>query len=81
MPIAGREDSSNSCGFNEPFEDYDEAFHVNVDVPINTIHICLYCLVGGHILVPVSLKKPGGIMVLATALVNTGKMANFINRA
>jgi hypothetical protein len=44
------------------------------------VHVRLDVFKGGRILVPVSFKLAGGVLIPATILVDTGSMANFINK-
>ncbi|PLW57478.1 hypothetical protein PCANC_02618 [Puccinia coronata f. sp. avenae] len=60
------------------YEDYEEAEVVTF--PVSTVHVQLDVTKGGRILVPVLFKLAGGVLIPATILVETGSMANFINK-
>ncbi|PLW31237.1 hypothetical protein PCANC_23122 [Puccinia coronata f. sp. avenae] len=49
-------------------------------VPVSTVHVRLDVSKGCRILVPTMFKLAGGVMIPATILVDTGSMANFINK-
>ncbi|PLW15392.1 hypothetical protein PCANC_20482 [Puccinia coronata f. sp. avenae] len=65
-------------GLDEIYEDYEEAEAATI--PVSTFQVRLDCSSGGRILVPASFKAPGGVLVPATILVDTGLMANFVNK-
>ncbi|KAA1101553.1 hypothetical protein PGT21_024223 [Puccinia graminis f. sp. tritici] len=68
-------------GFDEHYEDYDEEDCATVEVPLSTVHVRLEGSNGSRLLVPVSFRGPGGSLVPATILVDTGAMANFVNES
>jgi hypothetical protein len=64
-------------GLDEIYKDYEEAKAATV--PVSTVQVRLDCSAGGRILFPASFKAPGGILIPATILFDTGLMANFVN--
>ncbi|PLW13162.1 hypothetical protein PCANC_18628 [Puccinia coronata f. sp. avenae] len=64
-------------GLDKIYKDYEEAEAATV--PVSTVQVRLDCSAGGRILFPALFKAPGGILIPATILVNTGLMANFVN--
>ncbi|PLW56751.1 hypothetical protein PCANC_01715 [Puccinia coronata f. sp. avenae] len=67
-------------GFDEVYKEYEEAECAPVTIPISTVHIQLDRTVKGCLLVPVSFKDVNGSLFPATVLVDTGAMANFVNK-
>ncbi|PLW14564.1 hypothetical protein PCANC_15728 [Puccinia coronata f. sp. avenae] len=65
-------------GHDEMYEDLEEA--EAAIVPVSTVHVQLDVSKGGRILVPTVFKLAGGVTIPATILVDTGSMANFINK-
>ncbi|PLW12523.1 hypothetical protein PCANC_23012 [Puccinia coronata f. sp. avenae] len=57
-------------GLDEIYKDYEEAKAATV--PVSTVQVRLDCSTRGRILVPALFKAPGGILIPATILVNTG---------
>ncbi|KNZ52015.1 hypothetical protein VP01_372g3 [Puccinia sorghi] len=76
-PLSTNCHPADMVGFDEQYDDYEEAHAATVRV--STVHVRLDCSKGGRILVPASFKTPGGELVQATILVDTGSMANFVN--
>ncbi|KAA1090666.1 hypothetical protein PGT21_009749 [Puccinia graminis f. sp. tritici] len=72
---------ATSMGFDEHYEDYDEVDCATEEVPLATVQVRLDGSNGNRLLVPVSFKGPGGSMIPATVLVDTGAMANFVNES
>jgi hypothetical protein len=72
---------SPSRGFDEQYDDYEEEDCATAEVPLATVQIRLEGSNGSRLLVPVSFKGPGGLMIPATVLVDTGAMANFVNES
>lgn len=81
LPTIAPSSSAGVVGFDEVYDDYDESACATVDVPISTVQVRLDCSSGGRLLVPVSFKAPGGVLVPATVLIDTGAMANFVNES
>jgi hypothetical protein len=65
-------------GLDKVYKTYEEAKAATV--PVSTVQVRLDCSLGGRILVPALFKAPGGILIPATILVDTGSMANFVNK-
>ncbi|KAA1070417.1 hypothetical protein PGT21_011858 [Puccinia graminis f. sp. tritici] len=72
---------SSSRGFDEQYDDYEEEDCATAEVPLATVQVRLEGSNGSRLLVPVSFKGPGGLMIPATVLVDTGAMANFVNES
>ncbi|KAA1077836.1 hypothetical protein PGT21_021690 [Puccinia graminis f. sp. tritici] len=71
--------SSSQKGYDEHYEDYDEGDCTTVDIPLATVQVRLEGSKGSQLLVPASFRGPGGALIPATILVDTGAMANFVN--
>ncbi|PLW44624.1 hypothetical protein PCASD_05160 [Puccinia coronata f. sp. avenae] len=67
-------------GFDEIYTEFEETECAPISVPISTVHIKLDCSVKGRLLVPVSFKEADGVLFPATVLIDTGAMANFVNK-
>ncbi|PLW27912.1 hypothetical protein PCANC_25391 [Puccinia coronata f. sp. avenae] len=65
-------------GLDVMYKDYEEAEAATV--PVSTVQVQLDCSSGGRILVPASFRAAGGLLIPATILVDTGSMANFVNK-
>ncbi|KAA1084441.1 hypothetical protein PGT21_027987 [Puccinia graminis f. sp. tritici] len=63
---------SSQLGFKEPQEDIEE-------VGVSTIHVRLDCSKAGRMLIPVAFDSPTNGTVIASVLIDTGSMANFIS--
>ncbi|KAA1079355.1 hypothetical protein PGT21_009054 [Puccinia graminis f. sp. tritici] len=74
-------ESPASMGFDEHYEDYEEEDCATVEVPLATVQVRLEGSNGNRLLVPVSFRGPGGSLIPATILVDTGAMANFVNES
>ncbi|PLW38556.1 hypothetical protein PCASD_10806 [Puccinia coronata f. sp. avenae] len=57
-------------GLDKIYKDYEEAKAATV--PVSTVQVRLDCLAGRRILFPALFKAPGGILIPATILVDTG---------
>jgi hypothetical protein len=66
--------------FDEIYAEFEETECAPISVPISTVHIKLDRLVKGRLLVPVSFKDADGALFPATVLIDTGAMANFVNK-
>ncbi|KAA1078166.1 hypothetical protein PGT21_029862 [Puccinia graminis f. sp. tritici] len=73
--------SSSHPGYDEHYEDYDEEECATVDIPLATVQVRLEGSKGSCLLVPASFRGPGGTLIPATILVDTGAMANFVNES
>ncbi|PLW26792.1 hypothetical protein PCASD_25771 [Puccinia coronata f. sp. avenae] len=80
LPNSAPLDLSPLEGYNEQYKEYNESACATVAVPIATVHVHLDCSTKNWLLVPVSFRAPDSSMVPATILVDTGDMANFINK-
>ncbi|KAA1102733.1 hypothetical protein PGTUg99_034720 [Puccinia graminis f. sp. tritici] len=58
------------------FEDFQEEVE---EVGVSTIHVCLDCSKAGRMLIPVAFSSPTKGLVIASVLIDTGSMANFIS--
>jgi hypothetical protein len=67
-------------GFDEIYEEYKEVDCTPITIPISTVHVKLDCSTQGRLLVLVSFKDSKGTLFPATVLVDTGAMANFVNK-
>ncbi|KAA1085761.1 hypothetical protein PGT21_018600 [Puccinia graminis f. sp. tritici] len=74
-------ESPAPMGFDEHYEDYEEEDCATVEVPLATVQVRLEGSNGSRLLVPVSFRGPGGSLIPATILVDTGAMANFVNES
>jgi hypothetical protein len=68
-----------NMGFDKIYEEFEEHECTPISVPISTVHVKLDQLAKGRLLVPVSFKDSNGALFPATALIDTGAMANFVN--
>ncbi|KAA1113413.1 hypothetical protein PGT21_030971 [Puccinia graminis f. sp. tritici] len=80
-PPAAAPSSLSHLGYDEHYEDYDEEDCATVDVPLATVQVRLEGSKGSRLLVPASFRGPGGVLIPATILVDTGAMANFVNES
>ncbi|KAA1067419.1 hypothetical protein PGT21_004710 [Puccinia graminis f. sp. tritici] len=80
-PPAAVPGSSPHPGYDEHYEDYDEEECATVEVPLATVQVRLEGSKGSRLLVPASFRGPGGALIPATILVDTGAMANFVNKS
>ncbi|KAA1090535.1 hypothetical protein PGT21_004540 [Puccinia graminis f. sp. tritici] len=80
-PPAIAPSSSSHPGYDEYYEDYDEEECATVEVPLATVQVRLEGSKGSRLLVPASFRGPGGALIPATILVDTGAMANFVNES
>ncbi|PLW39727.1 hypothetical protein PCASD_09627 [Puccinia coronata f. sp. avenae] len=67
-------------GFDEVYAEYEEVEEALVSVPIATVHIKLDHSTAGCLLVPILFKDQDVSLFPATVLVDTGAMANFVNK-
>ncbi|KAA1086247.1 hypothetical protein PGTUg99_013747 [Puccinia graminis f. sp. tritici] len=79
-PVSGPNPPSH-LGYDEQYDDYDEEECAMVDVPLATVQVRLEGSKGSRLLVPASFCGPGGVLIPATILVDTGAMANFVNES
>ncbi|KAA1063792.1 hypothetical protein PGT21_050060 [Puccinia graminis f. sp. tritici] len=63
---------SSQLGFEEASEEIEE-------VGVSTIHVRLDCSKAGRMLIPVAFSSPKNGSVIASVLIDTGSMANFIS--
>ncbi|KAI7950664.1 hypothetical protein MJO29_009338 [Puccinia striiformis f. sp. tritici] len=82
QPGSTMDEHLQSAGFDELYEDYGEEEDRTASIPeksISTVEIRLDNSQGGRLLVPLAFRAPGGTLVPATVLIDTGAMANFVN--
>ncbi|POV98898.1 hypothetical protein PSTT_14130 [Puccinia striiformis] len=82
QPESTMDNHFQSAGFDELYEDYGEDEDETAQIPVksvSTVQVRLDNSQGGRLLVPLAFRAPGGTLVPATVLVDTGAMANFVN--
>ncbi|PLW17012.1 hypothetical protein PCANC_11380 [Puccinia coronata f. sp. avenae] len=66
--------------YDEEYEDYGKPSNPAVNVPVNTVQVCLDCSKGNCLTVPALFNGPNGNRFTANILVDAGAMAKFVSK-